>query len=85
MAIKGKVNDIDIVYSLKNAANTLHNQIEDFSRIVKSGADSLGEGWRDNQYNQFMSFIDDLTNNLNSNASVINDAVEYLEYEIKEQ
>lgn len=49
---------------------------------ISSCADSLGDAWNDPQYQQFRSYIEDLTSALNRDLQVLEDAVVALNKEL---
>jgi hypothetical protein len=80
----GRVEDIRIVEALKKCVEATKNKIIENSNSMVSKAHDLNMSWKDNQYNDFLSFIETLSENLKKNAEALTEAIDALKRELSD-
>ena len=78
----GRLTDAQVVINLKRDVTDFQEAVLSQIEALKSRAESMGEAWQDSQYNDFMSYIDELSASLKNDIQQLDYAVTALSKEL---
>lgn len=81
---KGRVTDVDVLNRLILLADDFYYKAIDSINEIKKESAALQDVWHDSQYNEFIDFIEEITQKLKSNAESIDSFIHSIKEEIKE-
>lgn len=78
----GRLSGVEVVLRLKADIASFQEEVSGILASIKSTADSMGESWKDSQYQEFKAYVDELSEKLNTNVSQLESAIAALEKEV---
>lgn len=82
MADSGRITSRQIARDLLTDVQDFRSDAMQEIDRISANAEVLGTSWKDEQYRQFHDYIEQLTQSLKTDLSVIEDAIQALEKEL---